>query len=442
MGYQDTNLNGWDYVLAITEEQVNNGLKILFEKDYLPKSFSKEESILGMKVTSKGDFGCPTVHAIRDGLKLCDLVLPLVNASMDTPMGSLPIPAGSALRITTSLASIESEIIKNNQKSYDVYVDFKDKNAAYNVNIDGMPRDQVAILENMLKEELQNYKGHEYKVGSYILASEIDPFIPRLVDFSFILNSEDPNNSAFLLCCAFDDKGPQVENRLVFESKILPNNLPAALWVGKKFVMSQTIQPLVSDSLKEDYPKADMAYDGDKTVKLNSAISIGKPDNKHDADMQEFAITSSGGQLKIHSVVKIYDITMFNIDAVATVDGHIAITTSADQITFTSSSGVDDHRVETEGPSTFLQVVLGILTLGIIPLIIAILEHIIEDKVGSTAGDSLNNKLKTATNVMNNIARKIPALEDLTVNGHLLFDDITLQDSGAVCIGIKDTKSA
>ncbi len=442
MSYQDTDLNGWDYVFAITQKQVNNGLKILFNSGQLPKSFTKQETILGMKVTIKGDFGQPKVSAVRDGLKLCDLTLPLMNATMETAMGSLPLPKGAELRITTSLASIEAEIISTEESLHTVYINLKDENAAYNVNIDGMAKDQVAILETMLKKELQGYTGEEYSLGSFFLAKSLDPFVPQLVDFSFNLNQKSPSDSAFLLCCAFDKKGPTVENRLVFDSKILPNNLPAAIWVGKEFTWRNMIQPTVNESLKKDYPVANIVYDGDKTVKLQKPFSIGKPDKKHDADMQVFNLFPNGGNIKVHNQTKIYDITIFSIDAKATVDGHIAVKTSSDKTSFLTSSNVDNHKVETDGPSTFLQVVLGIITLGIIPIIIAVLEGIIKDQIGDAAGNTFTSKLKTATGKMNNVASKVPALQNLSVNGHLIFDDVVLQNTGSVCIGIKHTSSS
>lgn len=456
MSYQDTNLNGWDYVVAISEEMVNKGLKGLFEGGHLPKSFSKEFPMVPpppVAVTAmiKGDFGCPTIHAISDGLKLCDLVLPIVNASMQISMqnsvgpsmtSEIPIPAGAALRITTSLSSIEAEILSPNKILHDVYVNLRDEKAAYKVKVDGMTNNLIAILETILRDEMQSYTGREYKVCSFILAEEVDAFIPKIVDFSFIFNNQNQAGSIFLLCCAFDKNGPQVENRLTFESKILPNNLPAALWVGKQFFMGRFMLPMVSASLKKKYPAANIIYDGDKTLKLESPIGIGKPDGDHDADIQEFTCRVSDGQIKIYIKTKIYSITILDIDAVATVDGHIALAISADKTTFISSSGVDNHNVETDGPDTLLQIVLGILTGGIIPIIIAITVAIVEGEVDDAAGDGLNNQLNTATNVMNDSAAKIPVFENMEVNGHLLFEDIIIQDSGNVCIGIKNTQSA
>lgn len=458
MSYQDTNLNGWDYVFAISEEMVNKGLKGLFEGGHLPKSFSRQQVFFGqLTVTIKGDFGCPTVHAISDGMKLCDLVLPIVNASMQYSLGiepmkvdiTRPIPAEAKayLKITTSLSSIEAEILSSNKTLHDVYVDLKDEKAAFNLAISGVPKevltqDDVAFLETILKKEMQGYTGREYKVCGFILDAEADAFIPKLIDFSFIFNNQNQAGSTFLLCCAFDEKGPQVENRITFESKILPNNLPAAVWAGKQFVMGRFMQPMVSDSLKKKYPAANIIYDGDKTLKLVSPIGIGKPDGDHDAELQEFTCRISGGQIKIYVKTKIYSITVFDIDAIATVDGHIALAISADKTTFISSSGVDSHNVETDGPDTFLQIVLGILTGGIIPIIIAITAAIVKGEVDDAAGDGLNNQLNTATNVMNDSAAKIPVFENLKVNGHLLFEDIIIQDSGNVCIGIQNTQSA
>ena len=383
MSYTQTELNGWDYVAAIEQAQINNGIGILYDSGYLPKSFSRQETILGMLIDLKGDFGKPSIHAIKDGLKLCDLSIPLLNASIKTPMGTMPVPAGARLVITASLSSIESVIKSDRGKIYDVYVDFKNDYAVYNVRIDGMEKDQIALIETILKKEMQGLNGHEYKVTSFAIDhNNIDQYIPRLVDFSFVLNESHPDSSPFLLCCAMDDKGPQVENRLVFKLDILPAGLPAAFWIGKQYVFGKTMLPLINSNIKKSYSNVDILYDGDKKLYLKQEVSIGKPDGKHNADMRQFDIYPQDGQFKTYNDIKVFDITIFKIDAVAKLWGHISINLSADKTSFTSSSGVDSHKVET-GSSLAAEILLGIITVGIIPIIIECLKSSIEGKVGS-----------------------------------------------------------
>ena len=110
--------------------------------------------------------------------------------------------------------------------------------AIYNLHIEGLPDDQLAFIETMIKNEMQKLNGNEYKLTSYKLSdNRLGNYLPTLVDFSFVLNESNPDKSPFLLCCAMDEEGPKVENRLVFMHEILPDDLPVrgatALWIAQ-----------------------------------------------------------------------------------------------------------------------------------------------------------------------------------------------------------------
>ncbi|MGL5891124.1 MAG: hypothetical protein ACRC3B_14640, partial [Bacteroidia bacterium] len=104
---------------------------------------------------------------------------------------------------------------------------------------------------------------------------------------------------------------------------------------------------------------------------------------------------------------------------------------------FVSSSHVDSKDATTKGPSTVLQIILGILTFGIIPIIIAILESIIEGDVNDSSDKTINNELNKGTKKINDLAKDVPILQRLTLGGNLIFDDLTIFNSGDVCVGIK-----
>jgi hypothetical protein len=455
MKYPDTNLNGWDYVLAITEEQVNNGLRIAYHGSYQgPQLPRMPAGMHSMKLDEQGHrhleckLGCPTVHAVRAGLNLCDLVIPLMDATIKTH-GKDPVhlPRNASLRITTSLTSMEVEIRDAapdsgtaGHRHHEVFVNFKDERAVYKVAIGHGEEHALSLLETVLKKRLQTFTGREFRIGCFQMASDADPFVPRLLDFSFVLSEGEPTRNAFLICGALDATGPQVDDRLVFESKILPETVPAALWFGSRFVMDGIIAPMIRDSLKNPYRIPDIAYDGTK-VFLAARFDLGDIQG-HRTWMEECRITPSAGKLLMHTRTTSYRFTGLFLDAAAVVDGHISFGVSADHATFTSSSAVVSHTVDVLYRSSFERWLLAFITLGTIEAAVAIISNILKDKVGISSVNTMDAKLKESTGKINAFAPRIPALEDLSAGGHLLFDDIALQDSGAVCIGIKRTQVA
>ena len=455
MDYQDTNLNGWDYALAITEEQVNNGLKIAYNGNYKgPHLPQMPKGVFSINLDGEGhkifecSFGCPTVHAVRNGLNLCELVIPLVNASVKTHPNPIRFPPYTRLRITTSLASTEVEITgaESNEKTFkskhhEVFINFKDEKAVYNVNIsDGHGHGLSSIISNMLKKRLQRFTGREYRIGGFDVASEADPFVPQLLDFSFVLNEHDPAKNALIICGALDADGPEGENRLVFESKILPEKVPAALWFGNRVVMEKLMLPMVKESLTRPTPAQGVQYDG-KKVLLGARLDLGDIQG-HRTWMEEFSISPSNGKLTVHTKMTVYKVRN-NYDAVADARGHLLFAVSADNTSFTSSSLMDSDNVTLiDHRPLFARIFADIFSFGLAELLIYAIENETRKGVTGASFNSMDAKLKACAAKINAAAKKISALEDLSAGGHLLFDHIAPQESGAVCLGIKRTLAA
>ena len=445
--YPPTNLNGWDYVVAVSQRHVNGGLDLLYEGGHLPKSFAKKESILGMEVEFKGDFGRPRVHAVADGLKLCDLVLPLENATMQTAMGSVPIPRGATLRITTSLVALEAKIVKGKGKAYDVFIDVKNENAAYNVNIDGLPKDQVAVIESLLKKEMQALSGREYLLTSYTLEDRgVGDFIPRLVDFSFVLNKEDPDASPFVLACATNETGPIVENRLLFASDVLPEGLPAALWLGDQHFMGEVLLRQVRKAVRHSYRGADLTYAGKGKIVLKEPVfvkTIKEKGRTFEVTMTGLDFRASRGKLRLEARISAKPKSKLHLEAEGRSWGRIEIEVSKDRRSFRAKSVYGDEEVKVKDTrSKADKIASSIFTLGIIDAIRAEIKRQIrigtEEEMAAEIGDQFKDMAKD----INRFAAHISSLQELNFDGNLLFDRFRIYDSGDVCVGIIGTERA
>lgn len=457
MTYDDTNLRAWDYVLAITEEQVNNGLRIAHEGNYKGPQLPRiPKGLISIKLDSQGHrileckFGCPTVHALRNGLNLCELVIPLGNAVIKSPSQKIKLPPHTCLRITTSLTSVEVDIAapesaagsgSETRKHRAVYVNFKDEAAVYNVNIkDEHGHDPSPLIANMLKKRLQTFTGHEYQIGVFDAPSEADPFVPRLLDFSFVLNEQDPARNAFVICGALDANGPSVENRLVFDAKILPTQVPAALWIGNRMVMEKLLLPMVKGSLISPNAAPDVRYDGSK-VFLSTRLDLGDMQG-HRTWMEEFSLAPLNGKLLVHAKMTVYKVRN-NYDAVADTQGHFSFTVNDDNTSFTSTSAMDSDTVTLiDHRPLIARIFADLFSIGFAELAIDIIEKKTRKGVAGASLASMETKLNGAAAKINDAAKKISAIEDLSAGGHLLFDNIVLQNSGAVCVGIRRTRAA
>ena len=110
-------MNGWDYVLTITEEQINKGLRIAYEGGYvgtaLPRMPKGQHTLpLDGEGTKQlvVTFGCPRMHATHEALKQCELVIPLPDSSVVEGGKSTPLPPDTCLIITTSLSSTATSV--------------------------------------------------------------------------------------------------------------------------------------------------------------------------------------------------------------------------------------------------------------------------------------------------------------------------------------------
>lgn len=457
--YLDSGLNGWDYVMAITEEQVNNGLRIAYHGGY--KGPRLPEIPKQIRVTYHGaieitlELGPPTLHARRTGLNLCDLEVPILHGSIRP--GSVPhgtrmhtLEKGATLRITTSLASDEVRVVgeggAGGYVEHDVYVDFKDKRAIYAVALTQPWESKVPLdtLQDLIQQELWRWNGREFLVGGFRIAAEADPFVPRLLDFSFVLNEPNPARNTLLVCASLDGDGPSVDDRLHFASSILPEGLPAALWLSDRLVMGRILQPMMADAFAKIGVNK-VVYDAStRTLSLPAPVTLAPVDG-HATYLAEFTLKPSARRFLVHSLTNSLDWTFVGLNFAAKVDGHISLGLSGDRSSFVTASGVDEKSHEITNMTFWRMMGLVYASAATIMIFTFIFGSVL-DKIyralDSGTDSAMSGHLAAASAKLNEIALRVPALEDCSASGHLVFDDLVLHDSGAVCLGIRRTQAA
>ncbi len=441
MEYSETNLNKWDYVFAITQEQINYGLRDLYKAEKLPTNFSASTTLFFQECNVRGTFGMPVVEAIEYGLKLCKITLPLIDAELTIGEHKIPIPSGASVSVKTSLTSIELDVKTEDGQMRGVYVDFKDENAIYDFKVNGLKDDQVAVIESIVRKKLTSLNGNTYLITAFKLTDEAFKYVPKLVRFTFNYNSDSPELSPFIVCSSVSDKEPDVENPLVFDSKILPDGLPACVWLSQQFLVGRVLTPSMNNTLGTG---KDFKYDGESGISLVNTIKNIDPDGDREVNLVDFDLTVSEHAFQIYNKVKIPNITFLNITGIGEGWSKVNIGLTEDQTTLQTSSEVLETKSDTEDVpwwATAIGAVFGIIGAAITAIVIAIINAIVDGKVDDEHKDGLENALKDAIKGINETTAQIPALQDSLVNGHVVFDGATLENNGSLGLGISNTEA-
>jgi hypothetical protein len=224
--------------------------------------------------------------------------------------------------------------------------------------------------------------------------------------------------------------------------EILPEAVPAALWVGDRVVMERMALPMAKSGLA-GFGDVKLSYDR-KTRTLSPAAPIPlTPVEGHSVALEQFSIKPSGGRLLFHSLTKSYGWTFLNLDVWGWADGHISVDATADGASFTTTSAIDASGVDKTkltGWKALGEWALTMVSFGGIRIAIDIIMDKVMGAMKSITGGSMGLKLQDASARLNAMARGLPAMEDLSAQGHLVFEAVVLQDSGTVCVGIRSTR--
>jgi hypothetical protein len=441
MSYPETNLNKWDYVFACTQEQINYGLRDLYNNDDLPGDFSIKSTLFFQNCELKGTFGMPTVEAIEHGLKLCKITLPLVDAELIIGEHTVKITEGAAMAVKTSLTSIELDVQTQESEMRGVYVNFKDENAVYDFKVDGLQGDEVAIIESLMRKQLQTLNGNSYLITVFEVGDDIFKWMPKLVRFTFNYNQEDPNLSPFIVCSSISGEEPEVENSLVFDSKILPEGLPACVWLSQQFLVGEVLTSSMNNALGNG---SDFKYDGESGISLVETIEDIDPDGDRTVNLVDFTLGADKHAFKIYNKVKIPNITFMEITGVGKGWSEIDVELTENKTAIKIKTEVLKTESDTEDVpwwAVAIGFVLGIIGAIVTAIVIAIIEGIVKGEVGSQHSDGLEDALDLAVKGINKTTAQIPALQDSIVDGHVVFDGVTLENNGSLCLGISDVET-
>lgn len=453
-------MNGWDYVLAITEQQINNGLRIAYEGGnvgtMLPR-MPRGQHTLALEGEGEKrlvvNFGCPRIQAQYDELKQCDLVIPLPDSSVLDDKGSTKLPPDTCLVITTSLSSSGTTVGKSATSDtgaaalsihHEAFVDFKAPEAAYKVRLeDPQHADLKPRIATSLKKKLQEFHEHAFRVASFDAPAEANPFVPRRVDTCFVRNAGQPGRSVLLFAASLEEGGARKEQRLEFDAGILPLDVPAALWVGPGVILEKLVLPMLKDALKVGANPPALRIDESKgEIRLFDRYELGSIGGKRSV-LEGLRIYAVNGAMGVETHVRSYRVDGRYVNAVSNVRGHLTFNLSPDRTTFSSSTAIDhsDVQIENTMPKV-LRAILGIFSLGLTEAIQAIINEVVKAQVNPLSSRALNEKLRLAAGKIGTVAQRIPALEDLTAGGHLIFERVAFIDGGAAFLGIHATAPA
>ena len=407
-------LKGWDYIVAIEQKQLNTGLKQLYRKGQLIHECHAELDTFFGKAELQCNIDEPNINAIKDGLKICQLSMKVSNVVINNMKMD-----DFQLNIQAALTCIEAHIKNSHDKHYEVYIDFKDENAVYNVVLDSSSMNtNVQFLETVLKQKFQQLNHNAYKVTEFTLKKDnLKNFIPKLVDFSFVLNTEKPSRSPFLLCCSLDDQGPKVENRLTFTSDIITDNNPTCFWFNHKFIYK-----LIAEELEKQLKKMNGAAQlvcSDSGVQLKNGFKIAK-------------VAASNVNLESVNIYpknnKIY------IDIQILVEG-LAKSKSSIIIDFKQENNQLKINIKMTEPdissivSKTGRILTGIVTLGISEGVIAAIKDIVGKLVNAQLKSKIGNKLDKITSIIEELNK----IQDKEFSGHLNIHNAFINSDGDVC---------
>jgi len=450
-------MNGWDYVLAITEDQVNKGLRIAYQGGNVGTAFPsmpkgqftlRPEGSDPLVVT----FGCPRIESKCDALKLCDLTIPLVDSTVpDGGVGrNLRLVITASLSCTETLVEEGGGPVSGSAKPavhHEAFINFNAPEAIYKVVADGLgpSADRMEWLGRALRHKLREFHDHVFRVASFDARVEANPFVPRRVDVSFVRDAGQQGRHALVFAASLDTQGALKDGQLEFAAGVLPLDVPGALWIGPRVLLERLMLPMLKQSLKNGANPPDLRFDEKKgEISLIAAYQLPPARGKPTWVEKLRVCAASGGGMAIEAQVHIFNIDRWKnaltrassrIDFGLKPDDPSVITASSKVVS--SDTNIEDHRPwyvkfflaagETAGPG------------GLGSVVMAIMETQMTSLVSSGVAKNLQETLQVAATKMNGALQQIPTLADPMTGGHLVFERVAFVEGGAAFLGIRAT---
>lgn len=454
---QPVRLNGWDYVLAFEESQVNQGLRMAHAGPYtgpevlrLPPGEQQVPLDPAAGTELHFVYGCPQLATGADDPARCELRIPLEGAAVMARDGAHPLPPTTCLRIQATLACTRSALRASAGRPgctrYEAFIDYQSPLAVYRLRLGDAPHDpERPVLASVLRRHMQAHARQLFRFGAFDAPLEASEYTPRRIELSFVRDAGRAGRHGLLICASLDAEGPPVNNRLVFDAAgILPPDVPAAMWVGPGVVLDRLVRPMVADSIATGHPgKPELAYDAaHNRIELKKWFSLGEVEH-HATHLSGLVIAPEKGTLTMTAQVHVDGGDDADFDADAKSAGHITLALTADHQAFSATSAVDATSVDVhDRRSAFERWVSWICSFGFGKLIENGICSAIRSGVGNAVSARMGGAMKPTATQIDQLARRIPAMEDLAAGGHLVFTQIGFTDEGAAYLGIARTALA
>jgi len=233
----------------------------------------------GIEVEADVDvtLGCPQINIKAISGRQVDVLFEMTGSvTINTTKITFPLHPDDPtvyLVATLSLTQVESTLQdkkQKNQTKYDLHMDFKSGDFIVDLKFEGVEPGTLASLTVLCKNLLIKYIGNhkDFYVASFYLedSQSLQPWIPHLGDYSFVLNDKNPDASQLLvLMLTTSTKTGYID----FNSPIdFPADAPFFVLVNNHILLQNAIWPCLEPKILS------MCKDPDKAKKKLSVSPI------------------------------------------------------------------------------------------------------------------------------------------------------------------------
>ena len=252
-------MNGWDLIAGTKQKRVNESLQRF---PAIPVSVTRKIDVFGIPVDGKIDILIrpPTIYVKDVSGRQVDVIFPISGTiTIGSAIILLPDkPKPQSLIATVQLTQIEAELQdkKGEKKTrYDFILDLKSKDLIVDLKYEGVNEGELAVLivalKKVLQEEVANHQ--KFKVASFYLnndvADPLKPFIPRIADFTFVRDNQNPENSNLLVLMLTKTLK---RGGIFFNAPILPDDENFILMVNNHLFLDELVYPKLIESVKKE----------------------------------------------------------------------------------------------------------------------------------------------------------------------------------------------
>ncbi len=436
--YKETDLKSWDYVLAVSQKEINKCLKEVFDEGLLmEKEQVFDMPLLGENGVLKLTFAAVSIEAKENALKLCDVRFSISRIESIVGEKTEQLVRDVSMILTTSLASLSAKREGNVEQR--IILDINNDDVVYNVMFEGQGGMDQEFLSRLIRKTLLKTNLNSFVLSGISLGEDQkDQTIPTFAEFSFVRNAQNPGQSALIMATSVAPGGPIVDNRLFFDSNILQNGLPAMYWVGNQLLFEKIIKPASDKTLKKlndaDGVPGSVVIDNNRMVRLSEHLVI--PEDRCHASLTGFVVETADNALNYHTTLSLKKLSkgwIYDADFFATYGTWAKsefFLTDNKQGFWEEFKVVKNHVEKSDNDP-----------MGYLGWFNPIHGHskTEAEKDMQTAADNLpvESFLESCVGNINSNAKNIPALARLMIGDKLAFNGMSIHNNGTICIGIE-----